>query len=72
MRALVFALYLFLYAPIALVVLFSFNSGRNASELRRLGLPRPIAVVSRTSTPEQALAPLVRALLRRAAAEPRR
>ncbi|CAA2141997.1 ABC transporter permease [Hyphomicrobium sp. ghe19] len=33
MRALVFALYLFLYAPIALVVLFSFNSGRNASEL---------------------------------------
>ena len=47
-------------------------TGRNASELRRLGLPRPIAVVSRTSTPEQALAPLVRALLRRAAAEPRR
>ncbi|HET6387807.1 ABC transporter permease [Hyphomicrobium sp.] len=33
MRAFVFALYLFLYAPIALVVLFSFNSGRNASEL---------------------------------------
>lgn len=33
MRALVFAVYLFLYTPIALVVLFSFNSGRNASEL---------------------------------------
>ena len=32
MRALVFAVYLFLYAPIALVVLFSFNAGRNASE----------------------------------------
>jgi spermidine/putrescine transport system permease protein len=32
MRALVTAVYLFLYAPIALVVLFSFNSGRNASE----------------------------------------
>lgn len=33
MRELVFAVYLFLYTPIALVVLFSFNSGRNASEL---------------------------------------
>jgi spermidine/putrescine transport system permease protein len=32
MRALVSAVYLFLYTPIALVVLFSFNSGRNASE----------------------------------------
>ena len=32
MRALVTAVYLFLYAPIALVVLFSFNSGRSASE----------------------------------------
>ncbi|HRX36037.1 MAG TPA: ABC transporter permease, partial [Aestuariivirga sp.] len=32
MRALVTAVYLFLYAPIALVVLFSFNAGRNASE----------------------------------------
>jgi spermidine/putrescine transport system permease protein len=32
MRALVVAVYLFLYAPIALVVLFSFNAGRNASE----------------------------------------
>jgi spermidine/putrescine transport system permease protein len=32
MRTLVFAVYLFLYAPIALVVLFSFNAGRNASE----------------------------------------
>lgn len=32
MRALVTSVYLFLYAPIALVVLFSFNSGRNASD----------------------------------------
>ena len=32
MRAFVFAVYLFLYAPIALVVLFSFNAGRSASE----------------------------------------
>lgn len=32
MRALLSAVYLFLYAPIALVVLFSFNAGRNASE----------------------------------------
>ena len=32
MRALVLAVYLFLYAPIALVVLFSFNAGRSASE----------------------------------------
>ena len=32
MRVLVSSVYLFLYTPIALVVLFSFNSGRNASE----------------------------------------
>ncbi|HEV7255225.1 MAG TPA: ABC transporter permease [Mesorhizobium sp.] len=32
MRAFVLAVYLFFYAPIALVVLFSFNAGRNASE----------------------------------------
>lgn len=32
MRALVTAVFAFLYAPIALVVLFSFNAGRNASE----------------------------------------
>lgn len=32
MRALVTAVYLFLYTPIALVVLFSFNAGRNASD----------------------------------------
>lgn len=32
MRALVTFVYLFLYTPIALVVLFSFNGGRNASE----------------------------------------
>ena len=31
-RCFVAAVYLFLYAPIALVVLFSFNAGRNASE----------------------------------------
>lgn len=31
-RALVLAVYVFLYAPIALVVLFSFNAGRHASE----------------------------------------
>ncbi len=38
MRALVFAVYLFLYAPIALVVLFSFNAGRSASELTGFSL----------------------------------
>ncbi|MFM8607486.1 MAG: ABC transporter permease [Hyphomicrobiales bacterium] len=32
MRAFVTGIYLFLYAPIALVVLFSFNAGRSASE----------------------------------------
>ena len=32
MRAFISAVYVFLYAPIALVVLFSFNAGRNASE----------------------------------------
>lgn len=32
MRAFISCVYLFLYAPIALVVLFSFNAGRNASE----------------------------------------
>ena len=32
MRGLVSAVYLFLYAPIVLVVLFSFNAGRSASE----------------------------------------
>lgn len=32
MRAFITSVYLFLYAPIALVVLFSFNAGRNASE----------------------------------------
>jgi spermidine/putrescine transport system permease protein len=32
MRSLVTAVYLFLYTPIALVVLFSFNAGRNASD----------------------------------------
>ncbi|SON56759.1 Inner membrane ABC transporter permease protein YdcV [Hartmannibacter diazotrophicus] len=33
MRALVIAVYVFLYAPIALIVLFSFNAGRHASEI---------------------------------------
>lgn len=33
MRALVTSVYLFLYAPIALVVVFSFNAGRNASQM---------------------------------------
>ena len=32
MRALVMATYLFLYAPIALVVVFSFNSVRQCTE----------------------------------------
>ncbi|KOF21405.1 ABC transporter permease [Ensifer adhaerens] len=32
MRAFISSVYLFLYAPIALVVLFSFNAGRSASE----------------------------------------
>src|ERR1700755_3624833 len=34
MRAYSIAIYLFLYAPIALIVLFSFNSGNNASDLQ--------------------------------------
>ena len=32
MRALVTSVYIFLYTPIALILLFSFNAGRNASE----------------------------------------
>lgn len=38
MRALMTAVYLFLYAPIALVVLFSFNAGRSASEFTGFSL----------------------------------
>lgn len=38
MRALVTAVYVFLYAPIALVVLFSFNAGRHASEFTGFSL----------------------------------
>lgn len=38
MRALVVAVYLFLYAPIALVVLFSFNAGRHASDFTGFSL----------------------------------
>lgn len=38
MRALVTAVYLFLYAPIALVVLLSFNAGRNASDFTGFSL----------------------------------
>ena len=34
MRFYAAVIYLFLYAPIALIVLFSFNSGRHASEFR--------------------------------------
>src|SRR5262245_23096468 len=34
MRAYVAAVYVFLYAPIALIVLFSFNSGRYAADLQ--------------------------------------
>ena len=34
MRAYISAVYLFLYAPIALIVLFSFNSGRYAADLQ--------------------------------------
>lgn len=38
MRAFISSVYLFLYAPIALVVLFSFNAGRNASEFTGFSL----------------------------------
>jgi spermidine/putrescine transport system permease protein len=38
MRALMTAVYVFLYAPIALVVLFSFNAGRSASEFTGFSL----------------------------------
>lgn len=38
MRALLLAVYAFLYAPIALVVLFSFNAGRSASEFTGFSL----------------------------------
>jgi spermidine/putrescine transport system permease protein len=38
MRGFVTAIYLFLYAPIALVVLFSFNAGRSASEFTGFSL----------------------------------
>ncbi|MDO6965776.1 ABC transporter permease [Rhizobium alvei] len=38
MRSFVTAVFLFLYAPIALVVLFSFNAGRNASEISGFSL----------------------------------
>ena len=38
MRINAFAVYLFLYVPIGLIVLFSFNAGRHASELRGLSV----------------------------------
>lgn len=38
MRTLISAVYVFLYAPIALVVLFSFNAGRSASEFTGFSL----------------------------------
>ena len=34
MRLYSIAIYLFLYVPIFIIVLFSFNAGRHASELR--------------------------------------
>ncbi len=33
MRVFLAAIYLFLYAPIALVVVFSFNAGRSATQM---------------------------------------
>jgi dethiobiotin synthetase len=45
--------------------------GTNARELERVGLPRPIATLPRDSASMASLAPLVRALRRRAAARPR-
>ena len=38
MRIYAIAVYLFLYIPIGLIVLFSFNAGRHASELRGLSV----------------------------------
>ena len=38
MRLYSIAIYLFLYVPIFIIVLFSFNAGRHASELRGLSL----------------------------------
>jgi dethiobiotin synthetase len=45
-------------------------TGCNAAEFSRLRLPRPAAVLDRHRDPEAALAPLVRELRRRFAAEP--
>lgn len=42
-------------------------TGSNAAELPRVGLPRPVAVLDRHRSPRDALAPLVRALVRRSA-----
>ena len=38
MRYYATAVYLFLYVPIGIIVLFSFNAGRHASELRGLSV----------------------------------
>ena len=38
MRLYTIAVYLFLYVPIGIIVLFSFNAGRHASELRGLSV----------------------------------
>ena len=38
MRIYATVVYLFLYVPIGLIVLFSFNAGRHASELRGLSI----------------------------------
>jgi dethiobiotin synthetase len=42
------------------------STGTNATELLRLGMPRPIAVIPRDGDAVSALAPLARALIRRA------
>jgi dethiobiotin synthetase len=44
-------------------------TGLNAAEFPRVGLPRPVAVLDRHEGAEAALAPLVRALVRRSADE---
>jgi hypothetical protein len=44
-------------------------TGLNAAEFRRIGLPRPIAVVGRDADARVALAPLVRAMARRSTLE---
>jgi dethiobiotin synthetase len=69
LRATILALVSFARAP-DFVVLSAARArdaatGRNAAELGRLGLPRPIAVVRRNGDAERALLPLARTLLKR-------